>query len=324
MQAFWGARSAGQILRLAVYEQNCPAARTAGWKSRTPNASKGIKPGAIATAPWAIIGRVPFTLAHAAAAYPLRRTRLVLSALIIGTFTPDLEFFLRFAPRGPFSHTPRGLFLFCLPVGFVVYWLFHAVVKEPSAALLPRAARERVPADPYPLSLRQPLQFALVLASILVGALTHLLWDAFTHADHWPARHWPFLLQAVTLPLLGVVHVHTLLQYASSVFGCLAVFFWFRHWARTAPIQRVPAGNTVPPAQVRIARIAVPAIALVGAAIRFQIGTDLARTHRGVEFWLGEFVVTAISLVWLELMAWGLTLPLPAVHDNSRQAADSD
>ena len=153
MQAFWGARSAGQILRLAVYEQNCAAARTAGWKSRTPNASKGIKPGAIATAPWAIIGRVPFTLAHAAAAYPLRRTRLVLSALIIGTFTPDLEFFLRFAPRGPFSHTPRGLFLFCLPVGFVVYWLFHAVVKEPLAAVLPRAARERVPADPYPLSL---------------------------------------------------------------------------------------------------------------------------------------------------------------------------
>jgi hypothetical protein len=258
---------------------------------------------------------MPFTLAHAAAAYPLRRTRLVLSALIIGTFTPDLEFFLRFAPKGPFGHSPRGLFLFCLPMGFAVFWLFHAVVKEPLAALMPRTVRERVPADPYPIPLWQPLQLALVLVSILVGALTHLLWDSFTHADRWPAHHWPFLTQAVTIPLLGVVHVHKLLQYASSVLGSLAVFFWFRHWIRTAPIQRQPAGSTVPPAQVRIARFVIPTIALVGAAIRPFIGTDHSPNHRGVEFWLGEFVVTVISLVWLELMAWGFTLPLPAVSD---------
>jgi hypothetical protein len=267
---------------------------------------------------------MPFTLAHAAAAYPLRRTRLVLSALIIGTFTPDLEFFLRFAPKGPFGHTTRGLFLFCLPVGFVVYWLFHAVVKEPLAALLPHAIRQKIPADPYPLPPWKPLQLALVFLSIFVGALTHDLWDSFTHAGYWPARHWPFLMQAFTLPLLGMVNVHKILQYASSVFGSVAVFLWFLHWIRTAPIQREPAGNSVPPAQVRIARFAIPAIALVGAAIRPLIGKDHSPLHRGAEFWLGEFVVTIISLVWLELMAWGLTLPLPAVYDHSPQPADSD
>src|ERR1700733_13386002 len=242
---------------------------------------------------------MPFTLAHAAAAFPLRRTRLILSALIIGTFTPDLEFFLRFAPKGPFGHTTRGLFLFCLPAGFIVFWLFHAVVKEPLAALMPRAVRQRVPADPYPIPLWQPLQLALVLLSILVGALTHDLWDSFTHAGYWPAQHWPFLMQPVTLPLLGVVHVHKLLQYASSVFGCVAVFFWFLHWVRTAPIQHEPAGCTGPPAQVRIARFAIPVIALIGAAIRPLIGTDHSPKHRGGEFWLGEFAVTVISLVWL-------------------------
>jgi uncharacterized protein DUF4184 len=267
---------------------------------------------------------VPFTLAHAAAAFPLRRTGLVLSALIIGTFTPDLEFFLRFAPKGPFGHSTRGIFFFCLPLGFVVFWLFHAVVKEPLAALMPRAVRQRVPADPYPLPLWQPLQVTLVLVSILVGALTHVLWDSFTHADYWPARHWSLLMQAVTLPLLGTMHVHKLLQYASTVFGSLAVFFWFLRWIRTAPIQLEPAGRTVPPAQVRIARFAIPAIALAGAAIRLQIGTDHSVNHRGAEFWLGEFVVTVISLAWLELMAWGLTLPLPAVDVNSPQPTDSD
>jgi membrane-bound metal-dependent hydrolase YbcI (DUF457 family) len=209
-------------------------------------------------------------------------------------------------------------------VGFVVFWLFHAIVKEPLAALMPRAVRQRVPADPYPLPLWKPLQLALVLLSILVGALTHDLWDSLTHAGRWPAYHWSFLMQAVTLPLLGVVPVHKLLQYASSVFGCVAVFFWFRHWARTAPIQSEPAGSIVSAAQVRIARVAIPAIALVGAAIRPLIGRDHSPNHRGVEFWLGEFAVTVISLVWLELMAWGLTLPLPGVRDNSPQPADSD
>jgi len=209
-------------------------------------------------------------------------------------------------------------------VGFVVFWLFHAIVKEPLAALMPRAVRQRVPADPYPLPLWKPLQLALVLLSILVGALTHDLWDSLTHSDRWPTQHWSFLIQAVTLPLLGVVSVHKLLQYASSVLGCVAVFFWFRHWARTAPIQSEPAGTTVSAAQVRIARFAIPAIALVGAAIRPLIGRDHSPNHRGVEFWLGEFAVTVISLVWLELMAWGLTLPLPAVHDNSPQPAGSD
>ena len=136
---------------------NRAAAPTAGRELPKRKAPLVIKPGAIGATSWAIRNRMPLTLAHAAAAYPLRRTRLVLSALIIGTFTPDLEFFLRFAPKGPFGHSPRGLFLFCLPVGFVVFWLFHAVVKEPLAALMPRAVRQRVPADPYPLPLWQQL-----------------------------------------------------------------------------------------------------------------------------------------------------------------------
>jgi hypothetical protein len=267
---------------------------------------------------------MPFTLAHAAAAFPLRRTRLILSALIIGTFTPDLEFFLRFAPKGPCGHTTRGLFLFCLPAGFIVFWLFHAVVKEPLAALMPRAVRQRVPADPYPLPLWQPLQLALVLVSILVGALTHVLWDSFTHAGYWPAQHWQFLNQPFTLPLLGVVHLYKLLQYASTVFGCLAVGWWFLHWMRTAPVQPEPAGEHVPLTQIQIARFAIPAIALLGAVVRTLVALGHPRSPRRIEIWIGEFVVTAISLAWLELMAWGLTLPLPVVRDASPQPADSD
>ena len=252
---------------------------------------------------------MPFTLAHAAAAYPFRRTRLVLSALIIGTFAPDLEFFLRFAPHGPFGHTFRGFFLFSLPVAFVVFWMFHALVKEPLAALLPARVRQRIVAGEYPLSLRHPLPLILALVSVFVGGATHILWDSFTHAGYWPAQHLPVLKTAFTLPLLGIVHLYKLLQYVSTVFGLLALFFWFRHWVRTAPVQQEPAGNCVPASQARIARILIPLLALCAAVIRTVINVRHPTTPRGAEIWLGDFVVAAISFAWLELMAWGLMLP---------------
>ena len=37
---------------------------------------------------------MPFTLAHAAAALPLRRFKLVWSALVIGSFAPDFWLFM--------------------------------------------------------------------------------------------------------------------------------------------------------------------------------------------------------------------------------------
>ncbi len=258
---------------------------------------------------------MPFTLAHAAAAYPLRRTRLVLSALIFGTFAPDLEFFLRFAPKGPFGHTTRGLFLFCLPVAFGVFWIFHDLVKEPLAALMPRAIRERIVPGIYPMSLRQPLHLVLIFVSILIGAASHILWDSFTHPSFWPVRTFALLRDAFTLPVLGEVHLYKVLQYASTVFGLLVVFFWFRHWVRSAPVQRHPAGSGVSASHVRIARVLIPAAALLAGLIRALISVHNPGTPRAVEIWVGDFVVASISFAWLELMFWGFTLPVRAANE---------
>jgi uncharacterized protein DUF4184 len=255
---------------------------------------------------------VPFTLSHAAAAYPLRRTGLVLSALIIGTFAPDLEFFVRFGPRGPFGHTARGLFLFALPAAFMMFWLYEEVVKEPLVALLPLSVRERIAQAPYMLSLRRPRQLGLVVLSLLVGAATHILWDSFTHERSWPWHPPALFNHTVTMPLVGVVHYYKLLQYFSTVFGLIAVFFWLRHWLRTAPVQQIPAGSSVPRSQVRLARILIPITVILGASFRALLGASHLGTPRGLETVVADFVVTLISLTWLELMVWGFALPVPA------------
>jgi|HubBroStandDraft_1064217.scaffolds.fasta_scaffold451974_2 hypothetical protein len=58
---------------------------------------------------------MPFTLAHAAAALPFRRLHLVWSGLVIGTFAPDLEYFVRFSPNDGYGHTLVGALVLSLP-----------------------------------------------------------------------------------------------------------------------------------------------------------------------------------------------------------------
>src|SRR6185437_3635129 len=120
---------------------------------------------------------MPFTPAHAAAVIPFQRTRLIPSALVIGCFSPDFEYFLRLAPKGGFGHTLAGLFLFDLPVSLLVLWLFHAYAKEPILTWLPAGVHRRLPSSTALSSMRNACGIALISISILIGAATHLLWD---------------------------------------------------------------------------------------------------------------------------------------------------
>ena len=85
---------------------------------------------------------MPYPIAHPAAVIPLVRPMgrfAVPSALVIGSVSPDLWYFVPALERAD-SHSPAGLFWFCLPVGFAVYFAFHLLLKEPLLALAPRFA----------------------------------------------------------------------------------------------------------------------------------------------------------------------------------------
>src|SRR4051812_35242541 len=147
---------------------------------------------------------MPFTISHAAAALPFRHTRLVMSALVIGCFGPDLEYFLWLRPHGHFGHTLPGLFLFDLPACLVVLMLFHWYAKAPLVACLPVHLRERI-AKGGGLEIRSISKFLLVCASIMVGVLTHVVWDSFTHDSYFLGRalDLKFLKENVELPVFG-------------------------------------------------------------------------------------------------------------------------
>jgi Domain of unknown function (DUF4184) len=255
--------------------------------------------------PRLIIVRVPFTLSHAAAALPFRRTRLVFSAVVFGSFAPDYEYFLRFGPWGKFGHSTLGIFVFDLPASLIMLWLFHRYAKEPLWAWLPERVRQRVILGPRTLPLKGIRQIALVLVSILIGVITHILWDSVTHSSYWPYRHWPLLSNTVQLPLLGSMQYFKFFQMASTILGALVLLLWFVRWYyTTAPVSQ--QNNPVHTHNERAGLWFTSAIAIIAGAIRGWVGMNSAVNFNPLAVFLAEAVITTMSIFWLEVVIYGI------------------
>lgn len=177
---------------------------------------------------------MPMTAAHPLAVLPFRRWRLDLTCLVIGSMSPDFEYFLRVEEVSTVSHTLLGLLYFCVPISLATAYLFHRVLKLPLLQVAPWRSRFAVFAErPWPT---QPLWILLV--SALIGAVTHYLWDGLTHTDGYGPQHLAFLRTEVHGMLL-----HRILQHTSTVIGLgvLAIVIG-RALARVTPVP-VPAAS---------------------------------------------------------------------------------
>lgn len=186
--------------------------------------------------PWS----VPFTLAHPAAVLPLRRF-LWFPGLVAGAMAPDLGYYLPVLP----THDVLGGSL-----AAVVLLLVGRLLLPSVMALAPEFVRTRVS---RPGDVRRPFMRAL---SIVVGVLTHLLWDAFTQTDGWFVQRWDWL----TVSVAGPHRLYNVIGYVSSL-GGLVLLLWIGLVA--------PAGNDWPSRtgiSRSVFRIFVGLAAAVGAA----------------------------------------------------------
>ncbi|TBO54546.1 DUF4184 family protein, partial [Streptomyces kasugaensis] len=152
---------------------------------------------------------MPFTLSHAAAVLPaVRRTGaargpLIASALVAGSFAPDVTYFAdSLIPGamlfGTFTHSLRGVLTVdvLITAALVGGWL---LLREPLVALLPRARQGRVHAlvRGRPWRPHRPGQLTASAGwfclSAVLGSTTHVVWDAFTHPGLWGTRLLPVL-----------------------------------------------------------------------------------------------------------------------------------
>lgn len=253
---------------------------------------------------------MPFTVAHAAAALPVHRLGLrarvflPLSALVVGTFAPDLEFLLRLAPHGDFGHTWLGLFVFCLPVGFIVWAVYERAVAPAIALLLPsgpRASFVRARAGAGGSRVGRGL---LAIPAILAGALTHFAWDAFTHSDGFVVQHAPWL----AAPGAFDIPRYHLLQHASGVLGLVVCGWAAVRWylAHPAATRRFAPGQGLD-----LARVAV----FVAIAGLLGAGGNAVRGPWRLEPVLEWAAVGGMATLTLGLLVAGLRIR--AVRDDA-------
>ncbi|GAA3206907.1 DUF4184 family protein [Microbacterium terregens] len=199
---------------------------------------------------------MPFTPSHAVVALPFVRTPLLPAAIAVGAMTPDLPLFVRGLPlHYGLTHDLRWLPLtVALALALLLIW--RCVLRPSVRDLCPDRLAQRLPADwdaAPPEALRETFGvrrdrehalsgsgdrsrssvrgILLLLASLVLGVLSHIAWDLFTHEGRWGVQVLP-VLEGLWGPLAG----YKWLQHGSSVVGVAVIAVWAMLWlARRNP-----------------------------------------------------------------------------------------
>ncbi len=220
---------------------------------------------------------MPFTISHTAIFLPFSRLlvrRRLLSATLIGAMVPDFRLFFPGISRVE-THSAIALFTFCLPVGLLTYWLFERWIKTPIVEVLPEGAYARW--RPYAAEgdLRSLRQWLLAALGILGGAISHLVWDGFTHEGGRGVRMFPVLDES--LIDIGQRHVPGMyvMQDLSSLVGMAAVLAVVCYALRSGATSPVPERRVPHAERIRWMLLYVATAMAFGAA--FYLGPRLGR-----------------------------------------------
>lgn len=242
---------------------------------------------------------MPFTLAHPAAVLPfMKRYKLNVTALILGSMAPDFEYFVRFKPLGLLGHGIWGFLWFNLPLCFLLAYLIHFVVKKPFVVCLPGPLDEwYAPFADGKWGIDNLQAFWIFVFSALLGMVTHVCWDSFTHVNGWMVRQIPLLSASIPLGTMPVP-VFKVLQHGSTLTGLaiLAVFCYRSRDVRMKVPKPTPAG---------IKGLYCGGIIVTGVAL--SLGLYLWRgSFGGGSTAFGMLVITFINGLMLGMIACSL------------------
>jgi hypothetical protein len=242
---------------------------------------------------------VPFTGSHPAAVLPFLRWGLPPSALVAGSIAPDLPYYAPGIADADRTHALLGAVSVDVVLGLAVFVLWHGVWGPVLVASAPWALRRRLPA---PAGLRGHLgqwyRAGLVLAALTIGAITHVVWDSFTHEQLVVPRHIGWL-RVQYGPLPGYAWA----QHLSGLVGAGLLVGWCVRWWRR---QHPRAVDTDPPGDARHTLVVVVLVGVLAAASgaveaatrtgRFADAAFLGITRAGT--------AVAIALTGLAIVRW--------------------
>ena len=173
---------------------------------------------------------MPFTISHAVLAPPIAKLtgyRLPISALAIGSMTPDL-YRLFTSESYDTSHQWQGLIVPNLLIGLAFCLLWYGLYRP----VIFRWIGMEKPLDWG--SFDKMLGFILsVIIALIVGISSHLIWDGLTHSDFRTFAFEHFLNRPVSL-FDNVYPMHRVLQIGTSILALpfmawMGVHYYLKH-----------------------------------------------------------------------------------------------
>ncbi|WP_144873504.1 DUF4184 family protein [Microbacterium sp. 1.5R] len=219
---------------------------------------------------------MPFTPSHALVALPFIRTPLIPAAIAIGAMTPDLPLFLRGVGLDyGFTHDVANI-VWTAVVAFALFLVWRVVLRPAVGELTPLAIARRLPDDwtttgaaAARVAVRgappRPLYPLFLTMSLLLGVVSHIVWDLFTHEGRWGVEVLP-VLDEMWGPLTGFKW----LQHGSSILGLAGIGVWMllrldRAEVRDEVVQSVPTG-------IRVAWwLSLPAVLVIAVVVGYAV-----------------------------------------------------
>lgn len=219
---------------------------------------------------------------------------------------PDFEFFLRLSDQRVGAHTLPGLILFCVPCGLAALLLFHKLLKYPLLSLLPHSHQKRLYRSAQRFTFFPLRRFVLIVAGLLVGAVSHLLWDSWTHHDGWFVLLLPALRKTVLTVGSASLKLYDVFQHVGSVGGILLLALAYIGWYHRAVPTTIPHGPPAHPAIKAVLGAGMGCVSLLAglghASANIPSGHTIAFIAQSsvttVSAFFGAWVLYSLIWVW--------------------------
>jgi len=200
---------------------------------------------------------------------------------------PDVPMFVRIPGSYAVTHSLAGVFTVDVVLGMLGVAVWFGLVRDALVDVAPSAVRERL--DPSARYSR--MQWVLVPVAVALGALSHVVWDAFTHRDRWGVEHVEWLRH-----LHGGLMGSAWAQYVSGGLGLVIVGACavdsLRMRSRRSRLPRVPDLGV---RALAVVVLAIATITVVAALSRAPEGLH-AMAFRGAVIGTIALVVGALAL----------------------------
>lgn len=160
---------------------------------------------------------MPYTISHAVIALPINKLitqKIPIASIIVGSISPDFPYLIALKPVHAPGHTTLGVLIYCLLPSLILLSIWYKWLEKPNLDLLGLQQRNQQ------FSKRQ--FFLLNIVGVLLGAYSHVLWDATSHVHSTFVQNSEFLTTTFfNLP------AYKWNQYLSGILGLFVLGIWY-------------------------------------------------------------------------------------------------